>query len=166
MIATAMREGTDSAVRRYKKTRLVFTVLSIVIGVGSVAYGPRIVAILLSSKYAMTGWMLQLLGWRAAQDVFASPTANLMLASGNSRVAAASNVVRMTAMLSGLAIAFSKYGIHAAIAVLAFSGVFGYFVYLYSLGKYLRPAVWTETAEFALFVAATTAAAFIPWPWR
>jgi O-antigen/teichoic acid export membrane protein len=166
MIATALRESNESAVRRYKKARLVFTALAIVVGVGAVAYGPRVVAILLSSKYFMTGWMLQLLGWRAAQDIFAAPTANVMLASGNSRVAAIANIARMTAMLSGLALAFTKYGIHMAIAVLAFSTLFGYFVYLYSLGKHLRGALWAEMSEFGIFVAATVAAAFIPWPWR
>jgi O-antigen/teichoic acid export membrane protein len=166
MIAKALRESAASAVSHYKRARLVFTVASVVIGVGSIAYGPRIVAILLSPKYAMTGWMLQLLGWRAAQDVFASPTSNLMLANGNSRAAAAANVARLTAMLSGLAIAFSKYGIHTAIAVLAFSGVFGYFVYLYALRRYLRPAFWAEALEFTVFVGVTTAAAFVPWPWR
>jgi O-antigen/teichoic acid export membrane protein len=166
MIATALRESNDSAVRRYKKARLVFTILSVIVGVGAVAYGPRIVLILLSSKYFMTGWMLQLLGWRAAQDIFAAPTAQLMLASGNSRVAAIANVARMTAMFSGLALAFSKYGIHLAIAVLAFSTLFGYFVYLAYLGKHLRGALWAELSEFGIFVAATVAAAFIPWPWR
>jgi O-antigen/teichoic acid export membrane protein len=153
-------------VRRYKKARIIFTALGIVIGVGAIAYGPRIVAILLSPKYAMTGWMLQLLGWRAGQDVFATPTTNFMLASGNSKIAGVANIVRLVAMISGLTVAFSKYGIHAAIAVLAFSGTLGYFVYLFALGRRLKPVMWAETAEFVVFVAATVAAVFVPWPWR
>ena len=166
MIAAALRESTTSAVRRYKKARIIFTALGIVIGVGAIAYGPRIVAILLSPKYAMTGWMLQLLGWRAGQDVFATPTTNFMLASGNSKIAGVANIVRLVAMISGLTVAFSKYGIHAAIAVLAFSGTLGYFVYLFALGRRLKPVMWAETAEFVVFVAATVAAVFVPWPWR
>jgi O-antigen/teichoic acid export membrane protein len=166
MIAKALRENTDSAVRHYKRARIIFTALSIGIGIGSIAYGPRIVAILLSPKYLMTGWMLQLLGWRAAQQVFTSPTSNFVLASGNSRAAAIANSTRMFAMLGGLAIAFSKYGIHTAVAVLAFSGVLGYFVYLVALGRYLRPVLWPEVTEFLVFVAATGAAVFVPWPWK
>jgi len=166
MIAKALRENTDSATRHYKRARIIFTALSIGIGVGSIAYGPRIVAILLSPKYLMTGWMLQLLGWRAAQQVFTSPTSNFVLASGNSRAAAIANSTRMFAMLGGLAIAFSRYGIHAAVAVLAFSGVLGYFVYLAALGRYLRPVLWPEVTEFLVFVGATGAAVFVPWPWK
>lgn len=166
MIAAALRENTPSAVRRYKKARIIFTTLGITIGVGTIAYGPRIVAILLSPKYAMTGWMLQLLGWRAGQDIFATPTTNFMLASGNSKVAGIANVVRLAAMASGLSVAFSKYGLHAAIAVLAFSGTFGYFVYLYYLGRRLKPVILAEMAEFLVFVAATGVAVFLPWPWR
>jgi len=166
MISKALREDRQRAAKHYRKTRFVFTALSIIVGIGFVAYSHRLVAFLLPPKYEMTGWMLQLLGWRAAQVIFASPAVNLTLACSDSRAAAVSNTVRLVAMLAGLWVAFTHFGLYAAIAVLALSATAGYLVYVGVVARHLRSVIWAEIGGFALFVAATAVAVFIPWPWR
>ena len=166
MISKALREDRSRAAKHYRKTRFVFTALSIIVGVGFVAYSHRLVALILPPKYEMTGWILQLLGWRAAQVIFASPAVNLVLACGDSKAAAISNTVRLVAMLAGLGVAFSYFGLHAAIMVLAFSATAGYLVYIVAVGRHLRSVLPAEIGGFLLFVASTILAVFIPWPWR
>jgi O-antigen/teichoic acid export membrane protein len=166
MIAQSIREDQATAARHFKKVRWVFLLISVILGVGFIAYGPRIVTILLPPKFAMTGWMLQLLGWRAAQQVYANPTSGFVFACGDSKTAAISNLVRLVSLLIGLGVAFSKFGLHAALIVLALSSAIGYLVYIRALGRHLRPALWPEISGFLIFLASTGAAAIIPWPWR
>lgn len=165
MISKAVRDDRERAARHYRKTRFVFTALSILVGVGFVAYSHRLVALLLPPKYEMTGWMLQLLGWRAGQTIFASPAVNLTLAFGDSKAAAIANTVRLLTMLAGLWVAFTHFGLYAAIAVLAFSATAGYLVYVVVVARHLRSVMWAEIGGFALYVLATALATRIHWPW-
>jgi len=166
MIAHSVRQDQVTAANHFKKARSFFLIISIVLGVGFIAYGPRIVSILLPPKFGMTGWMLQLLGWRAAQQVFASPTSSFLLACGDSKPVAIANMIRLVSILSGLAVAFSRFGLHAAIVVLAFSGALAYIVvFIPALMRHLRPALWAEVLGFLFFLSSTAAAAIIPWPW-
>ena len=166
MIAQSIREDQEKATRHFKKVRFIFLWVSVALGIVFVAYGPRMVSILLPPKFAMTGWMLQWLGWRAAQQVYSSPATSYVFACGDSKTAAISNITRLTAVVAGLGVAFTKFGIHAAIIVLALSSAIGYLVYVRALARHLRPALWSEISGFLIFIACTAAAAVVPWPWR
>jgi O-antigen/teichoic acid export membrane protein len=167
VIAESIREDEARALTHYKKARSVCLAAGLILGVGVIAYGPRVVSLLLPPKFAMAGWMLQLLGWRAAHQVFSAPATSYVLASGDSKPLAASNVVRLVLMLAGLAVAFTLFGLHAAVAVLAFSGAIAYaIVVIPALQRRLRPAMWPELSGFLVFLAATALAAIVPWPWR
>jgi O-antigen/teichoic acid export membrane protein len=166
MIAKSLREDPETAARHYKKARTVFLILSVLIGVIFIGYGPRIVALLLPPKFEMTGWMLQWLGFRSAQQVFTAPTSSLLLASGDSKTPAMSNVVRFVLMASGLWVAFTRFGIHAAIAALAISSLVAYPVLYPAMARHLRKALWIEVLSFLLFLGTMGLAAYLPWPGR
>lgn len=165
MIASSVRGDPEIAAKHFRSTRWAFLAISTLLGVVFIAYGHRLVAILLPSRYAMTGWMLQLLGFRAAQEVFAAPTSSLILAYGNSRYAAAANGLRLVLMVAGVWLAFDKFGIRGGVAVLAFVPAITYLVLLPAIARYLPRAFRTELLTLGLFVGAMVLAAILPWPW-
>jgi O-antigen/teichoic acid export membrane protein len=165
MIANSIREDRVTSARHYKKARTIFAVISIVLGVFFVMCGPRLVALLLPAKFAMTGWMLQLLGVRSAQQIFSAPTTNMIFAHGNSRYAAVSNVVRFICMTTGLWLAFTRFGIHAAIAVLVIASFAGYVVLIPAVARFQPKALWFELGSSATFAGALGIAAVVPSVW-
>lgn len=166
MIADSIRENRTTATRHFKQARSAFLVASILVGTGFVAYGPRIVALLLPPRFAMAGWMLQWLGFRAAQQVFVAPTSSLILACGDSKYPAISNTARFIMMSGGLWVAFTRYGLHEAIAVLVISSAAAYLVLLPALARHMRKALWFEISSFALFLGGIGLAIILPLPWR
>jgi O-antigen/teichoic acid export membrane protein len=114
----------------------------------------------------MTGWMLQWLGFRGAQQIFVAPASSLVLASGDSKYPAISNLVRFTLMSIGLFVSFTRYGIHAAVAVLAFSSFLAYFVLFPALARHMKRALWFEVFSVAAFLGCMGLAAVIPLPFR
>ncbi len=164
MIANSLREDQDKAARHFKQARTAFLILGALMGIMFVGYGPRIVEILLPPKYAMAGWMLQWLGFRGAQQVFVAPTSSLVLACGDSRACAISNTVRFILMSTGLWVAFTKYDIHAAIAVLAISSGLAYFVLFPSLARNMRKALIFEIFSVGVFMGCLGLAALLPLP--
>lgn len=165
MISASVREDQATATKHYRKARFAFLALGMALGVVLIAYGPRLVALLLPPKYAMTGWMLQLLGFRAAQEVFAAPTTSLIFAYGDSKHSAVANAVRMVLMFGGILIAFTKFGTRQAVEVLAFVPVISYFVLIHGISRHLRRALNSELLAFGLFCTAMMVAAILPWPW-
>ncbi len=166
MMATTLRTDRELAARHYRSARWVFLALSVVMGVGFIAYSHRLVILLLPPKYLMAGWMLQLLGFRAAQEVFSAPTSSLILACGISRYSALANTVRLVLMVAGVWIAFEKFGIREGIEVLAFVPAISYFVLLPGISQHLRKVLWVEIAGIFIFSAAMIIAVILPWPWR
>ncbi len=166
MIASSLREDENTAARHFRQARSVFLVLGILVGIIFIAYGPRLVALLLPPKYAMAGWMLQWLGFRGAQQIFVAPASSLVLASGNSRYPAMSNVVRFVLMSGGLWVSFTRYGIHAAVAVLAISSFAAYFVLFPAIKRNIPKAFWFEALSAAVFTGCLVLAAIIPFPFR
>ncbi len=166
MIAASIREDRQIAIRHFKQSRSIFLWASILIGIAFVAYGPRIVALLLPPKFAMTGWMLQWLGFRAAQQIYVAPASNLVLAFGDSKYPAICNTTRLVMMAAGLWFAFTRYGIHEAVAVLALSSAAAYLVLIPSLSRHLGRAVWFEISQFVFFLGIVGLSAIMPLPWR
>ena len=122
--------------------------------VGSISLSQRLVALLLPPQYAMTGWMLQLLGVRAAFDVFGAPTSALMLASGLSVYSAVGNMTRLLFLAAGLYVALGWFGLREAVWVLAMSPVAVYFpAMLVGMVKHFRSLVWAELVSFVAFLA-------------
>jgi O-antigen/teichoic acid export membrane protein len=164
MIARSKREATNTLAKDYKRARFLFSCLSLIVGGGFIAYSHRLVGFLLPPKYAMTGWMLQLLGFRAAEEIFAAPATNLILACGASIYAAIGNIVRLVLMVTGVWYAFSHSGLHLAIGVLAIVPAISYLVFLFGIKRLLRRALWSEIAMFVGFIVLMLCAAVIPWP--
>jgi O-antigen/teichoic acid export membrane protein len=166
MIAVSIRENRDMAVRHFKQSRTLFLWASVAVGFVLVGYGPRIVALLLPPKFAMAGWMLQWLGFRAAQQVYVFPASNLVLAYGDSKSPALSNTARFIMMTVGLWVAFRHYGLHQAVAVLALASPAAYLVLFPSLVRHLGRGVWFEISRFVLFLGIMALIAIVPLPWR
>jgi O-antigen/teichoic acid export membrane protein len=165
VMANSIRKDREAAAGHFRSARYVFLALGIAISAGFIAYSHRLVAILLPPKYAMTAWMLQFMGFRAGQEIFAAPSSSLILACGDSKYAAAANTSRLALMVSGVLYAFSKFGIHQAVAVLAVVPLITYPIVIWGLARHLRRALWVELASFALFIGASGIAAILPWPW-
>ena len=161
LIARAAREDRKAATRDYRKVRVLLLAISSVLGCGFILFGPFVVHILLGPKYADAGWMLQLLGFRAALELFSSTTTAMLFAVGVSSYAAIGNVAKLGFLSVGLAIAFSRFGFREAVWVLALSQLLNYFPQLWGLRKRFRPAAGTEITCFLAFLGLTLAAAFI-----
>ena len=161
MIAQDLREDRSAAVRDYRKIRGLLLVTSSVLGCGFVLLGPFAVRVLLGPKYAAAGWMLQLLGFRAALELFSSTTTAMLFATGVSSYSAIGNVAKLAFLSVGLAIAFGRFGFREAVWVLALSQLANYLPHLWGLSKNFRPLVTIESVGFAVFLASVSTAALI-----
>lgn len=166
MISQSLREDPKVVVRHFRRARIVFLAISILVGVGFIAYSHRFVALLLPPQYASTGWMLQWLGFRAAQQIFTAPTSFLILAYGNSKQGAVANIIRSILMVVGMWLGFTMYGMQVAIASLAIAYVVAYIALIPALAQHSRPSLRVELQSFAVFSICMVLAAMIPWPWR
>ena len=155
MMSSSVREDLDGAYRHFKKTRRLTVVLSVCMSVGFITCGKELVHILLGPKYAAAGWMLQLLGVRAAMDFFAVLAATMLFAVGTSRFAAIANVSKLIFLGVGLSIAFGRFGFHGAMWVLTLAPLANYAVVLVGLRRRCAPVFRTEIASFAGFAAVT-----------
>jgi O-antigen/teichoic acid export membrane protein len=161
MFAHALREKPSSAVRDYQRVRLLLLVASATMGCGFILFGPLTVRLLLGPKYHDAGWMLQLLGFRAAAELFSSTTTSVLFATGVSRFAAIGNISKLIFLCFGLAVAFGKFGFREAVWVLALSQLVNYLPQNWALRDKF-PAVWKmETAYFIAFLVITTASALL-----
>jgi O-antigen/teichoic acid export membrane protein len=161
LIARAAREDRVAATRDYRKVRVLLLAVSSALVCVFILCGPFGVHVLLGPKYAAAGWMLQLLGFRAALELFSSTTTAMLFAVGVSSYPAAGNVSKLAFLCIGLAIAFSRFGIREAIWVLTLSQLLNYLPQLWGLRRRFRPALATEVACFFAFLGITVAAAVV-----
>ena len=161
MISQSVRENRELAARDYLRARLAFLVIGLILGIGFIVFSHRLVALLLPPQYAMIGWMLQWLGFRAAQQAFALPVSSLILASGDSKCGAVANTIRLILMISGVSLGFARFGSHFAIASLAIAYVAAYIALLPALARHLRPVLRAELYGFALFICGTALAGIL-----
>jgi len=159
LIARASREDRATAVKDYRKVRVVLFVLSLVLACGFILLGPLIVRLLVGSRYADAGWMLQLLGFRAALELFSAATTSLLFAVGVSKYSAIGNAAKATFLCVGLAIAFGKYGFREAIWVMALSQLANYLPHFWGLRREFIAVTRTEITYFVLFLSCTAATA-------
>lgn len=159
MIARAAREDRQAAVRDYRKVRLLVTAASVALGCGFILFGPLFVRLLLGDKYVQAGWMLQLLGFRAAVELFSSCSVSMLFAIGSSRYAAIGNTAKLVFLSVGLAVAFARFGFREAVWVLALSQLAHYVPQLCGLRRSCEPAVKSEAVCFAILLLAAGASA-------
>ncbi len=159
LIARLRREDPPRAVDRYIHAKWVSCVLACGAAITCVGFGPPVVKLLLKPDYASAGWMLQLLGFRAAGDILVCATTSMLFAGGQSRFAAAGNIVRVMILVPGIWLSLSHGRIDAAIWVLALAPLGSYFVPLMTLYRTVRPAFKTEVVTLAIFLAVAIATA-------
>lgn len=164
MISQAVRESSVTAARHFLRARLFFLAPSLLVGVGFIAYSHRVASLLLGPKYAMAGWMMQLLGFRAALEIFMSPTVNLLFAHGDAKYAAVANTLRLMLITAGVIGGYARYGVHGAILALAAAPTIVTLTLFPGVFKYLRRVFWIEMCCFSALVAILLAAFFVPWP--
>lgn len=164
LISKAVRSSQAEAARDYAGARKLFFGLGLFAGIGFLALSKPFVAIVLTSKYAMAGWMLQVLGIRVALDLFAAPASSLVLAYGKSRYSAAANTTRMVFMVGGILAAFRWYGLSQAMVVLIFAQAISYLPLISGLKKLLPEAAKAEVRWYAVFLVLLGLAAAVPWP--
>ncbi|MGH9512770.1 MAG: oligosaccharide flippase family protein [Terriglobales bacterium] len=153
MMADTAREDTAKAARHFKKFRMVFLVASAIMGVGFITLSHRVIGLVLRPQYAATAWMLQLLGFRSALELFGSAAAGMLFAVGVSRYAAIANTIKLGFLGVGLTIAFSFFGLREALWVLAVAPIAHYVPTLFGLQKRFKLVLRTELASFAAFMA-------------
>ena len=86
MMSDSLRQDRDAAVTHFKKARHLLLVVSGCLAVGFITFSHLFVSLVLGPKYAMTGWMLQLLGVRGALELFISLTGSMLFAFWNLEV--------------------------------------------------------------------------------
>ena len=108
--------------------------------------------------------MLQLLGFRAASDIFSAPSTSLLLAHGDPRYSAMANTLRLILVCIGIIGGYSRYGIHGAILTLAIVPILITPFVLIGVYKHLRKVFWVETACFVVLNILLVAAFLVRWP--
>lgn len=161
MIAKAAREDRSAAARDFRKARLLVLAVGIVVGCGFILGGHLIVHVLLGPRYAETGWMLQLLGFRAALDLFSAIAGSMLFAIGVSKYAAVANVSKLVFLAVGLSIAFGKFGFREAVWVLALSQLANHVVQIVGLRRHFKSAATIEIYCTALFLATAIGSGFL-----
>ncbi|HWO33293.1 MAG TPA: oligosaccharide flippase family protein [Candidatus Acidoferrum sp.] len=161
MMSVSLREDRTSAVRHYKKAARVLCIVSASLAAGFIVGSHLFVKIVLGPKYAEAGWMLQLLGVRAALEVFTLLSVSMLFALGLSRYGAIGNLFKLTFMAVGLTVAFSHYGFHAALVVLTVAPLATYIPFLYGLRRHCREVLRTELASFAGFLTSVVLTVFV-----
>lgn len=153
LIAQSVREDKIRAARYFRRVRFFLLLVSAVLSVGFIIGSRWIVALLLGPGYAMTGWILQLLGVRAALVLFMSVNTSVLFAVGTTKYQAWGNTARLAFLAIGLGIAFSKFGFREAVWVLAVSPIASYALQLLGISRYLRSVMWVELASFGALLA-------------
>jgi O-antigen/teichoic acid export membrane protein len=161
MVARALRKDRTAAVDDYRKARLLLFYAGSAVACGFILFGPWVVHLLLGAKYADAGWMLQLLGFRAALELFSSSTTSMLFAVGVSRYAAIGNAAKAGFLCIGLAVAFGKFGFREAVWVMAFSQLANYLPQFWGLSRVFGVATKIEGVCFLLFLSVTAGAALI-----
>ncbi len=161
MISDSLREDRDGAIKHFRRARRVVLILCAGLVIGFIFGGKWFVHLLLGSKYASAGWMLQLLGIRGALELFTSLTVSMLFALGTSRYAAIGNLSKLVFMGVGLTVAFGRFGLHEALWVLTLAPLAHYVVILFGLRRHCESALKAEAASFGAFAAITVAAMLI-----
>lgn len=153
MISETVRTSRVSTIRDFRRARPLFFAIGLIAALGFMTLGKPVVNHLLNSKYAMTGWMLQLLGIRVAFDMFSAPVSNLVLAYGKTKYSAAGNTTRLVAMVIGIWVSFALFGTREAILSLVVAQAVSYFPLLAGVKKLLPEVADDELRWYTGLIA-------------
>ena len=163
MMSASLREDREVALTHFRKARHLLLVISVCLAIGFIVGSHPFVSLALGPKYAMAGWMLQLLGVRGALDLFISVTASMLFALGTSRYAAIGNVLKLIFLAVGLTVAFSHFGFREALWVLMLAPLANYVPLLFGLNRHCRGAIRAELASFGGLVASIALTGLVVW---
>ena len=153
MMSDSLREGREVAIRHFKTIRHFLCAVSACLAIGFIAGSQWFVSIVLGPKYEMAGWMLQLLGVRAALELFTLVPVSMLFALGTSKYGAIGNIVKLIFLGVGLTIAFGRFGFHQALWVLMLAPLATYIPFLVGLQRHCRAVIRTELASFGGLIA-------------
>ena len=161
MMAVSLREDREAAARHFKKARYLLLAVSACVSLGFI-FGSRLfVSLALGPKYAMTGWMLQLLGVRGALELFFSVAASTLFALGTAKYAAIGNVLKLVFLGFGLTVTLSRFGFHQALWVLTLAPLVNYIPLLFGLQRHCKSVMRAELATCGGLLCATAIAMFV-----
>jgi O-antigen/teichoic acid export membrane protein len=164
VLSQSVRTSEASAIKDFQRARRIFALLGVISASGFLALGRPFVTLLLPSKYAMAGWMVQVLGVKVALDVFASPATAVVLAYGKSAYSAYASCVRLVCMVAGLWVAIKYFGIQQAVISLVIAQAISYFPVIFGISRTLPEIAKAELKWYGAFVCFLCLAAFVPWP--
>ena len=164
MISGSVRTSRTDTLRDFLRSRRLFFAAALFTGVGFLACAKPLIALMLTPEYAMTGWILQILGLRVALDVFAAPASSVILAYGRSKYSAAASMTRLVLMVAGVWYSFVYFGLYEAILSLLIAQGLSYFPMITGLSRLLPDVARSEYRWYVLFLALLSLAAFAPWP--
>jgi O-antigen/teichoic acid export membrane protein len=166
LISISVRTSHKDTVRDFLQARRIFFAVAVLAGVGFLVLAKPFVALLLTSKYRMAGWMLQVLGVRVALDIFAAPVSNLVLAYGRTKYSAAANTTRLVLMIAGIWISFAMFGMRQAIGALVIAQALSYFPLIFGLKQLLPEVVRHELRWYVGFLVVLGGTALVLWTAR
>ena len=137
MISRSVRASHTDTVHDFLRSRRMFFAGALFTAVGFLACGKPLVTLVLTPKYAMTGWMLQALGVRVALDIFAAPASTVILAYGQSKYSASASMTRLVLMVAGIWYSFVYFGLHEAVVSLIIAQALSYFPMIAGLSRLL-----------------------------
>ena len=138
MISAAVRTSRADVVRDFVRMRMLFFGFALLSGIGFLTLAKPVIMLLLNSKYAMAGWMLQVLGLRVALDIFAAPASSVIFAYGQSKYSAGANATRVFFMIAGVWLAFALFGLREAVISLLIAQALSYFPLILGLNGICR----------------------------
>jgi O-antigen/teichoic acid export membrane protein len=163
-LASKIRENPQQALRHFSRAKWLFTAAALCFAWGGMILGPPLVRLLgLNDTFVGLGWMVQMLGLRAALDIHCSPTSLSLLASGASRYSAAANVTRLIILVVGLFITLKFWGFQEAVILLVAAPLVSYLALFPGLKKHVPGALRVETATLALFLVGVALAIAAAW---
>jgi O-antigen/teichoic acid export membrane protein len=150
VISSSARASRSRTIQDFRRARGGFFLLAVLTGAGFLFCSQLLVRLVLPPKYAITGWVLQVLGLRVGLDMFTAPTTSVVLAYGRSKYSAAANVTRLALMIIGISVSFAYFGFRPAVVSLVIAQALSYFPLIAGLNK-LLPEV--ARREFVWYVA-------------
>jgi O-antigen/teichoic acid export membrane protein len=164
LLSKSVRTSAADSVKDFEQARRAFFWVGLVAALGFLACGKIFVSLLLPAKYAMAGWMVQMLGVKVALDVFAAPASTLILAHGEARYSAMASTVRLVFMICGLYIAFLYFGTFVAVLSLLLAQAISYIPVIQGVAKVMPTATKREIAWYCAFVCVLVLLGLVRWP--
>jgi O-antigen/teichoic acid export membrane protein len=164
ILSQSVRTGEAATIKDFTRARRVFAALAGCAALGFLVFGRPFVTLLLPSKYAMAGWMVQALGIKVALDIFAAPATTVILARGKSAYSAYASCLRLVVMVAGLGITIKYFGIQQAVISLLVAQAISYFPVIFGVSTMLPGVAKAELKWYGGFLCLLCMAAFVPWP--